>query len=544
MRALLIMGLVCLAAAPLARAQDDARRHYREGQKAERQGRDLDAWLSYIRARVANPGEPLYARAADNLRVAAAHALAATGREDDARQVAGMDPAPEVEPLVVEEPVPDPRDVRNLREPVDLKPDRVVTDIYFKGTLREAYEHVAERFKLRTLFDDDFKGRGEREVKIELTDTDFPNAVVALNDVAQAFIVPISSRMFLVAEDTQAKRGELEPVAAATVEIPEAMNPEDAQELSQAVQQTLDMKRSFLSGGGRAVVLRDTVRKVRIAQEIYRAMSHPRGEVLVEVDIIASNNDRTVEIGLDPPTTYPITNFAEVWNVQPPELTPEAASSMIALGGGDSVFGVTVGPSTLTATATAGQGRTVQRMSLRAVHGAEAEMNIGERFPIINASFSAAASVDDVNNDQFVQPIPSFTFEDLGLTLRMTPTIHSGSEVTLQIAAEFKLLAGGAVNGVPILANRLVESQVRLIDGEYAVVGGMTVLEERNSRSGLGFLAQIPYLGRLFRKTTRRYNQSDLVIVIRPRIVRMPASEIEPSLAIRFGPEQRPLPAL
>ena len=530
---------MCLALGFPASAQDDARRHYRQGQKAEQEGRQFDAWMYYLRARAAAPGEPLYTRAADNLRVAAAQALAAGGREDDARQVVGMDPATDLPDPV--ESAEQPRDVRNLREPVDLQPDRVVTDIYFKGTLREAYEHVAERFKLRTLFDEDFKGRGEREVKIELTDTDFPNAVVALNDVAQAFIVPISSRMFLVAEDTQAKRGgDSDPVAAATVDIPEAMKPEEAQELSQAVQQTLDMKRSFLTAGGRSVVLRDTVRKVRMAQEMYRAMAHPRGEVLVEVEVIAVNNDRTVEIGLDPPTVFPITNFAQFWNVQPPGLTSEGASTMIGLGGGDSVFGVTVGPSSLTAKLARGQGRTVQRMSLRAVDGSEAEMNIGERFPIINASFSGPIGSDS-GDQQFIKPIPSFTFEDLGLTLRVTPTIHSGSEVTLQLAAEFKLLAGGSVNDIPILANRTVESQVRLQDGEYALIGGMTVLEQRNSRSGL---AGIPLLGRLFRKTTRRYNQSDLVVVVRPRIVRLPASEIQPSLTLRFGPEERPLPAL
>ncbi len=541
MRSVLIVVLLCLA--PAAPAQQNAREHYRAGQQAEEEGRQLEAWLHYLRARVANPSDPLYARAADNLRIAAAQALVTAGRGDDARRLVGMAPAEDSQPVAIEEPQDDPREVRRIREPVSLRHERVVTDIYFKGTIREAYEHVAERFGLRTLFDDDFQGRGEREIRFELFDTDFPDAIVALNDVAQAFIVPISARMFLVAEDNQSKRGELDPVAAATVEIPEAMKAEEAQELAQAVQQTLDMKRSFLTAGGRAVALRDTVRKVRMAQEMYRAMAHPRGEVLVEVDIIQVDNDRTVEIGLDPPTSFPITNFSQFWHVQPPELTPEAASSMVALGGGDSVFGVTIGSSVLSAILSRGQSRTVQRLSLRAAHGSEAEMNVGERFPIINASFTAPTGVD-VNDSQFLRPIPSFTFEDLGLTLRITPTIHSGSEVTLQLAAEFKLLAGGAVNEVPILANRLVESQVRLHDGEYAMLGGMTVLEERNSRSGLAGLAEIPYLGRLFRKATRRYNQSELVIVIRPRIVRLPASEIEPSLTLRFGPENRPLPAL
>jgi general secretion pathway protein D len=354
--------------------------------------------------------------------------------------------------------------------------------------------------------------------------------------------------MFLVAEDTESKRGELEPVAAATVEIPEAMKPESVQELAQAVQQTLDMKRSFVSAGGRAVVLRDTVRKVNMARAMYDAMAHPKGEVLVEIEIIAITGDRTVEIGGNLPATYPITNFSRFWNVQPPELTSDAASTMVALGGGNSVFGITLGSSSLTAKLDCGQGRTLQKMSLRATDGSEAEMNIGERFPIINSSFGPPIFDDSVQGEidggTLITPIPSFTFEDLGLILKVTPTIHSGREVTLKLDAEFKLLAGPSVNGIPIIANRKFESQVRMEDGKEAMLGGMTVLEERNSRSGLGFLAEIPFLGRLFRTTTRRYNQSDLVVVVRPRIVRLPASEIVPSLTIRFGPENRPLPPL
>jgi general secretion pathway protein D len=541
-RGFLITLVPCLACAAGASAQTDVRREYREGQKAERQGRTFDAWLHYLRARVGAPGDPMYARAAENLRVAAAQALAAAGRESDARQLVGMDPADDSSPLLVPPPPEEnPRSIQNLREPVQLKPDRVISNFSYKGTLRGAYEEVAKRFGLRTLFDDDFKGRGDREVRFEIDDVDFPHAVVALNDVAEAFIVPISEGMFLVAEDTQAKRAELDPVAATTIDIPEAMKPEEVQELVQAIQQTLDMKRSFLSASTHSVVLRDSVRKVNMAREMYEAMAHPKGEVTVDVEVIVLNGNRTVEIGANLPQTYPITNFSQFWNVQPPEVTPEVASSMITFGGGNSIFGVTLGPSSVTAKLDRGEGRTLQRMTLRAAHGSEAEMNIGERFPIITSSFSAPVSTDD-DAAGFIQPIPSITYEDLGLTLKMTPAIHSGSEVTLKMAAEFKLLAGPSVNGVPILANRTFESQVRLEEGQAAILGGMTLLEQRNSRNGFNWLAQIPWVGRLFRTTTRRYNQQDLIVSVTPHIVRLPASEIEPSLTIRFGPEDRPLP--
>src|SRR5690606_28856269 len=110
---------------------------------------------------------------------------------------------------------------------------------------------------------------------------------------------------------------------------------------------------------------------------------------------------------------------------------------------------------------------------------------IGERYPIINASFSAGVPTNDDGSPAFRQPVPSFTFEDLGLTCTVTPQVHNGREVTLQLELTFRLLAGGAVNGVPILSNREMASQVRLEEGEVALLSGIAVREERLSGSGL-----------------------------------------------------------
>ena len=126
----------------------------------------------------------------------------------------------------------------------------------------------------------------------------------------------------------------------------------------------------------------------------------------------------------------------------------------------------------------------------------------------------------------------------------MTPTVHSSREITLQIEAEFKLLAGGAVNGIPILANRSLQSQVRLEEGQSALIAGMGIAERRVNAAGPAGLAEIPILGSLFRRKTDRMNVSDLLVVVTPRVVRLPPSETARELSIRFGPEQRPLPAL
>jgi type II secretory pathway component GspD/PulD (secretin) len=113
----------------------------------------------------------------------------------------------------------------------------------------------------------------------------------------------------------------------------------------------------------------------------------------------------------------------------------------------------------------------------------------------------------------------------------------------LQLQAEFSLLAGGSVNGIHILVNRTLETHIRLREGESAIVAGMAIDETRSTRSTPLGLAGIPVVSTLLSRQRRRTNSTDLLVIIRPRIVRLPAAEIVRELRIRFGSEQRPLAA-
>lgn len=535
----LIAALLLLASVAWPQSPAQARREYNLGRKAEKQGRVFDAWAHYAAARAADPNNLDAIRGYEALRIVAAQTLAAGGNLEAAEQLDEPGDYRYGEaPLAVI--APDRRKPIQITEPVELEPENKRADFAFKGKASEAYEALAEEFGLRVIMDEDFKG--DEVIDAELDFTDFAHAVVLLNDLSGAFIAPITTNLFLVAEDNANKRQQLDPVAAVSIPIPEAMSPEETNEIVQAVQQTLDIKRSFVSASAQQVVLRDSVRKVRIAQGLYRHLSQPKGEVMIEVDLIAANSDRRVQAGITLPTAYPVTNYSTIWNNQPPSITDDA-TQLLAIGGGQTVFGVTIGSANLQATLSQrGQGQNLQRFRLRASHGMAAELHIGERFPIINASFQAPDL--DPGQPPAQVPVPSFTFEDLGLSFKVTPTVHGTREITLLIETEFKLLAGGSVNGVPILANRSFTTQVRLEEGETAVVSGMTIVEARKSGSGLAGLAELPWIGKLFRSNTVQMNQSDLLLTITPRLLRLPGSEVEKPLEIRYGPEERPLPAL
>ena len=92
--------------------------------------------------------------------------------------------------------------------------------------------------------------------------------------------------------------------------------------------------------------------------------------------------------------------------------------------------------------------------------------------------------------------------------------------------------------------NRTLETHVRLREGEAAIIAGMAIDETRISRTTPLGLTGIPVVSTLLSRDTRRTNSTDLLIIVRPRLVRLPASELVRELRIRFGADERPLSAL
>ena len=133
------------------------------------------------------------------------------------------------------------RNVRRLQPPVRLQPADKTTSFDLKDKVSVVYEKVAEEFGLGVIFDSDFDA--DRDIRLILDDCDFTEAIRVLNEIALGFVVPLNSSLFLVAEDTKAKRTDLEPVATVIIPIPDAMTDEEIQQLGQVVQQILEVKR-------------------------------------------------------------------------------------------------------------------------------------------------------------------------------------------------------------------------------------------------------------------------------------------------------------
>ncbi len=162
----------------------------------------------------------------------------------------------------------------------------------------------------------------------------------------------------------------------------------------------------------------------------------------------------------------------------------------------------------------------------------------------VQVNFSVGVVSTGTNGTTAYTPPPSFTYVDLGLSLKVTPRVHNLDEVTLDLDAAFKVLSGQALNGIPIIANREFKSNVRLHMGEWAAVAGLLDATEAKNVAGLAGLTRIPYLGPLTSVHTNTKNMDEVLILVRPRLITLPPGAGVAIRGYRMGSETKPITPL
>jgi Flp pilus assembly secretin CpaC len=196
---------------------------------------------------------------------------------------------------------------------------------------------------------------------------------------------------------------------------------------------------------------------------------------------------------------------------------------LATFGGGLTFSGVSLDHLTAALSLNESWARSLSHATLRASQGNEATFHLGERFPILNASFAPVfnspqiASV--IGNQSFVPPFPSVSYEDLGLSFKAKPVIHGNGEVSMTIEMQVRSLTGQSANGVPVISNQEYKGSIRLRDGEPAVVAGEITTNDQRAMAGIPGVADIPGMNFVLTDTTKMKQDDELLIIITPHVV-------------------------
>ncbi len=118
-------------------------------------------------------------------------------------------------------------------------------------------------------------------------------------------------------------------------------------------------------------------------------------------------------------------------------------------------------------------------------------------------------------------PYPASEYVDLGVKIKATPTLHPNNEVTLLLEFEIRSLAGSSVNGIPVISNRTLTQTVRVKEDEPTLIGGLTDMEETHSITGLPGFAELPIVGYAFGTRSNSLQDTELLIIVTPRKLRL-----------------------
>ena len=504
------MALLCLLiACALSADSPSAWELYEQGRQAEKGGHMAEAYLRYAQAAALEPRNRMYWLRSESVKSRAAlEAKAMPPAATDREAPPSADP-----PLPPEELFPPPTlqdriEARKPLPPSSLAAQPGERDFDLRGDPQKLFEDVAKAFGLDCVFDGDYKS--VPPFRFQMTGVDYRVALRALQAATASFVVPLTDKLFLVARDTPQKRTDVEPLVEVTARLPEVTNLQEFAGIITAVQQTFAVEKVAFDSQNNTVFLRGPLSKVLPARAMFEDLMHPRAQVMIDVKVLELSRNDTLTYGVQLPTSALMSTF------------PRTLANL-AIGTGSIYLGYQVVSSALVAQMSKSDSATLLETQLRSVEGQPASLHVGERYPILTSGYYGPQSFQGAGS---YSPPPSFTFEDLGLSVKVTPRVHDEQEVSLDMDAQFKVLAGQALNGIPVIANRSLKSVVRLKLGDWAAVAGLLNPSEARNMSGIPGLAGIPYLGSIAGTHERDRTDHQVLLLVRPHLLTPPVGEV------------------
>ncbi|HTQ72847.1 MAG TPA: type II secretion system secretin GspD [Burkholderiales bacterium] len=168
-------------------------------------------------------------------------------------------------------------------------------------------------------------------------------------------------------------------------------------------------------------------------------------------------------------------------------------------------------------------GNILSTPNLLTLDNYQAKIVVGQNVPFVTGSFTTTATVATPAAGA-VNPFQTIERKDVGLTLRIKPQISEGSTVRLEIYQEVSDIAPSLLTGASdlITNKRSIETKVVVDDGSTVVLGGLIQNTLNETTQGVPLLSEIPILGALFRFKSMEKKRTNLMIFLRPVIIRAP----------------------
>ncbi|HLK05216.1 MAG TPA: hypothetical protein VKT53_12315 [Candidatus Acidoferrum sp.] len=377
------------------------------------------------------------------------------------------------------------------------------------------------------IFDTDFAAR---RISVDFNNITLEQALALACIQSKAFWKPVTENTIFVIQDTAQKHRDYDETVVKTFYLSNITQPQDLTDIANGLRQVAEIKKIQQLNSQNAIIVRDTPDKIAIAEKLINDIDKARPEVVVQVEVLSASTERLRDLGVNPgqsasiafnpPTTT--TNNNSVSGTG----TGTTTNNALPLKGfhfSTADYSVTLPGATanfiLTDTAT----KIIQNPELRSVDGQPAKLRIGSRVPIATGSFQAGVGVGTTAVNPLVNT--QFTYLDVGVNIDITPHVHPNHEVSMKVSIEVSQVTGQqAIGGIqqPIIGQQKFDQDIRLREGEVSILGGLFQQIDSATLNGIPGLSQIPLMQYLTSDKKKDHQENDVLVVLIPRIVRLP----------------------
>ncbi|HEX2919487.1 MAG TPA: hypothetical protein VHN81_13285 [Edaphobacter sp.] len=452
-----------------------------------------------------------------------------------------------------------------LAGPIVLSPSTDVRDLHLRGTTQQVVQQAFSLFGIRTVMDDSVQNQ---PMRLELDKVGYEQASAVALSMAHAFAVPIDQHTVIIAKDNAQNRQRLEPQLEETIYVP-GFTSAQMKELGTVVQNVFDVKKASIQSNGGTIAVRAPEDTISAINQTLTDLVDGGSEVVLDINLYSVDRTRRRNIGVQFPQQIGVYNAESaahdivsanqslVNQAISQGLVPADAnditialalissglvqSSLLAntlgfFGGGLTLSGVTTNaPTTFNLALNSSDTQVLDTIKLRLGDRETGTFRSGTRYPIITSTYSsgitglpgslAGATVNGVSAQSLINQatsvtIPQIQFEDLGLTMKATPTVQKSGQVSMQLDLKIEALGNSSLNNIPVLANRQFVSTITVKDGESTLLASSLSQSESAAVSGLPGLGELPGFQTATSNRISQQDTSELVLLITPHIVR------------------------
>jgi general secretion pathway protein D len=433
------------------------------------------------------------------------------------------------------------------REPLNLRFNNV--------SLRDILGVIGSSTGINISYDREVQ---DRAATVNLDGVTLEQALNQIMTMNQLSYKVLSDRSIFVFPDTPPKHAQYDEQVVRTFYLSHA----DATEVSQILSTIIRLPGIAVQPAiapnktANTLTVRGTSSVVQILERIIAQNDKPRAEIVVDVEILEVDRTRTKSYGINlseyaigglfspvvspasttapstatpgggttttPPATTPggTTSTATNTATAPSSLLspPPFSLNLISRGVSTADFYLAVPTAIVRFLESDTRTRIIAKPQLRGAEGAKLTLKLGQQIPIISTSFTPIAS-----GGAGVNPLSSYQYKDVGVNIDMTPTVTLEGDIRLDLTLDSSSRGAdvsiGGVN-IPSFGQRTVTTRLRLRDGESNLLAGLFQENEQQGVSGFPGAIHVPFLKQVFSGNTGQFDQTDIVMLLTPHIVR------------------------